>query len=274
MAIRKPHIAPDITLVVTTYNKPDYLEVVLRSILRQKLLPTEVIIADDGSTEETRELIDRYRLRFPVPLIHSWIPDEGFRLAKSRNMAIHRAKGDYIIFIDGDIAISRSFVRDHQLLREPGTFVNGGRARLTRAATERRMHTHDPRFSAFTPGLLRPLTLIRLPWWHYIAKGENGRRKIRGCNMAFWKSDLYAVNGFEENIVGWGSEDTELVARLFNLGIQRKNAKGMATCVHLWHPHPDNQTNTRTRNREFTYAVVREGRTRALLGLDQYATEE
>lgn len=83
-------IAKGVSLIVTTYNRPLFLELVLKSILRQKVMPAEVIIADDGSTIETEELINRYVKLFPVPLIHSWIPDKGFRLAKSRNMAIAR----------------------------------------------------------------------------------------------------------------------------------------------------------------------------------------
>ena len=98
---KKMRVADDTTLIITTYNKPVFLELVLKSVMRQRVLPCEVIVADDGSKEDTKALIERYQALFPVPLVHSWIPDEGFRLSMSRNVAIAKAKGDYIIIATG-----------------------------------------------------------------------------------------------------------------------------------------------------------------------------
>lgn len=263
-------IAPDISLIVTTYNRPVFLELVLKSIMDQKILPCEVIIADDGSGAETKKLIDLYKANFPVPLIHSWIPDEGFRLAKSRNVAIAKSKGDYIIIIDGDIIVSRHFVQDHLQARRHGYFINGSRARLSRFATEQRCITLDSHFTPFTIGLKRPLTMLRLPIMRHILKGAKGTRKIRGCHMSFWKSDLIAVNGFEEEIKGWGCEDTELVVRLYNNGIQRLNITGMAPCVHLYHPGDSNSSVTRKKNGEIEDEALSTNKKRARIGIDQY----
>ncbi len=145
----KQDAANDTTLIITTYNNPVFLEMVFKSVLSQQTMPGEVIVADDGSTAETRELIERYQKLFPVPLIHSWIPDEGFRLSMSRNVAIAKAKGDYIIFIDGDIVLVPSFVRDHVLARERDFFINGSRARLSEGATRKHCALHDCRFTVF-----------------------------------------------------------------------------------------------------------------------------
>lgn len=267
---RRLRIAKDTSLIVTTYNRPVFLELVLKSIMRQRVMPVEVIIADDGSSDETGELINRYVRVFPVPLIRSWIPNEGFRLAKSRNMAIARSKGDYIIAIDGDIVLSRNFVRDHILARKPGYFINGGRARLTESATKKRCETLNDKFSVFSRGLKRPLTMIRLPWLHNIVKGEDGTRKIRGCNMSFWRSDLIAVNGFEERIEGWGCEDTELAVRLFNNGVKRLNISGLASCVHLYHPGDKDSSVTRVENAKIEENSILKRKRRADLGIDQY----
>ena len=263
-------IAGDTTLVITTYNKPVFLEMVLKSVLEQVVLPCEVIIADDGSKSETRELIERYQAVFPVPLIHSWIPDEGFRLSMSRNVAIAKAKGDYIIIIDGDIVMRPSFVQDHILAREQGYFVNGSRARLSEKATQRHCTTLDAHISFLTPGVRRPLVLVRMPWLRYIAKGATGIDKIRGCNMSFWKSDLIAVNGFEERITGWGCEDTELVDRLYHYGVKRKNIKGLAPCVHLYHPQTAENKATHKANIGIREETERLRKIRADKGIDQY----
>lgn len=266
---KKQSISNDITLIVTTYNRSDYLELVLKSILRQSLLPLEVIVADDGSTHETRNVISRYSKLFPIELIHSWIPDKGFRLSKSRNKAISISKGSYIIIIDGDIVLTKSFVADHNLLREKGYFVNGCRARLSEMATNKRLTTKNIEFTITSAGLKRPLTLLRLPWLHKIKKGEMGVKKIRGCNMSFWKDDCIAINGFEEMIEGWGCEDTEFVIRLYNYGIRRKNAYGLAPCIHLYHKHGD-ISKSRTQNRVYEQSSMNEKRIVARVGINQY----
>ncbi|MDE5739744.1 MAG: glycosyltransferase family 2 protein [Bacteroidaceae bacterium] len=267
---KKLHVADDTTLIITTYNKPVFLELVLKSVMRQRVLPCEVIVADDGSKDETRMLIERYQAQFPVPLVHSWIPDEGFRLSKSRNVAIAKAKGDYIIMIDGDIVVGPSFVQDHVWAREEGCFINGSRARLTEKATRRHCERRDAHITAFTPGLKRPLVMVRMPWLHRVAKGASGIAKIRGCNMSFWKKDLVAVNGFEERFEGWGCEDTELADRLYHIGVRRKNIKGLAPCVHLYHPKAAENYKTHKENIAIREETERLRRTRAEKGLNQY----
>ena len=109
-----------------------------------------------------------------------------------------------------------------------------------------------------------------MPWLHHLAKGATGIDKIRGCNMSFWKSDLVAVNGFEERITGWGCEDTELVDRLFHIGIKRKNIKGLAPCVHLYHPKTQENHETHKANISIREETERLRKTRADKGLDQY----
>ena len=266
----KQNIANDTSLIITTYNRPVFLEMVFKSVLRQQTMPSEVIVADDGSTAETRELIEHYQTLFPVPLIHSWIPDEGFRLSMSRNVAIAKAKGDYIIVIDGDVVLGPSFVRDHVLARERGYFINGSRARLSKEATRKHCATLDARFTVFTPGLKRPMVMLRMPWLHHLIKGATGIDKIRGCNMSFWKSDLVAVNGYEERITGWGCEDTELVDRLYHIGVKRKNIKGLAPCVHLYHSQPAENNATHKVNIKIREETEHLRKTRTDKGLDQY----
>ena len=98
-----------ITLIVTTYNRPDALELVIAGCLDQTDRHFEIVIADDGSGEPTRELIQRMAHASPIPIVHAWQPDEGFRAAASRNGAIARARGEYLIFLDGDCVPQRHF---------------------------------------------------------------------------------------------------------------------------------------------------------------------
>jgi glycosyltransferase involved in cell wall biosynthesis len=231
----------NISLIVTTYEWPRALDLTLRSIARQTLMPREVVIADDGSGPQTAALVHRWRRVLPVPLLHVWQPHEGFRLARSRNAAIAKSRGEYILLVDGDMVLHPNFVEDHRSLARSGFFIQGARV-LTCEAMARRMleeHLLDVRF--FTRGIsrrhhtIRNATLSKL-----FSRVRTDQRYIRGCNQGYWRRDLARVNGFNERMVGWGREDNELAERLYNIGIVRKNVKFMALATHLYHPrrHP------------------------------------
>ena len=104
---------PKCSLVTPTYNWPEALELLLKSVLNQSVLPDEVIIADDGSKPDTKLLIDQYKKDFPIPLIHIWHEDKGNRKPRIMNKAIAKANYEYIIEIDGDIIMNRYFIQDH-----------------------------------------------------------------------------------------------------------------------------------------------------------------
>ena len=105
---------PVTSLIVATYNWPEALNLCLLSIKNQKVLPAEVIIADDGSGQQTRLLIEKFQSDFPVPLIHVWHEDLGFRKSIVLNMAIKKASGEYIVQVDGDVILDQNFINDHQ----------------------------------------------------------------------------------------------------------------------------------------------------------------
>lgn len=221
------------SLVITIYNAPRQLQLCLNSVLRQTVMPDEVIIADDGSRDDTRELIDHLRLQFTVPLRHVWHEDEGFRLAAIRNKAIAAATGDYIIQIDGDIILNRHFVEDHIRFAVPRTVVLGSRSKLSEEKTRQVLDSagdFEPGF--FMKGLERRDSAFRCP---LISPLFFGSRHTVGCNMAFWRSDLLAVNGYDEAFTGWGHEERDLVLRLQLTGIKKRKLKYAAIQYHLWH---------------------------------------
>ena len=260
--------AKDISVVVTTYNNPGFLELVLQALERQRVLPGEVIVADDGSGEETRLLIERHKKLIPVPLVHSWIPDEGFRVAKSRNIAVAKASGSYIILLDGDIVVTPDFVADHLRLMQPGRLVTGSRARLGEKATRRHVAEKNAHMTFWTRGLGRRFVMLHAPWLNGLFSHRDVLRRARSCHMAFFRDDFLAVNGFEEKFVGWGYEDSEFVQRLFNHGLHRWNAKLMASAVHLY--HKSSPTNRSEENMALLQQTINEHRKRAELGVDQY----
>lgn len=227
-----------IALVISTYNWPAALRRCLQSVKVQTRIPDEVIIADDGSTTATKELIDAFQPSFPCPLKHAWIPDEGFRLAMSRNNAIRNyCTSDYIIFIDQDIILDKNFIYDHERIAQKGYFVTGGRTKLLQPLTDHLLKGDPFHPSLFNKGIHRKLNMLHLPFLHFITRYMYCWKPLygRGANMAMWRADLEKINGFDEKIKGYGVEDIDIFNRLENCGIKKKYAQFCAIEYHLYH---------------------------------------
>jgi len=229
------------SLIIATYNWKEALELVLKSVLTQSKMPYEIIIADDGSKNDTKELIDRYRKIFKVPLIHVWHEDKGFRLSIIRNKAISKAQGNYIIQIDGDTILHKDFVKDHENFARKGQFISGSRVLLSEAYSKKIIENGNFKFNIFSKPVNNKHYHLRLP---FLAKklAKPSRevpfviRTVRGCNMSFWKKDLLEVNGYNEDMIGWGREDSEISARLIHLGLSKINLKFSGIQYHIYHP--------------------------------------
>jgi glycosyltransferase involved in cell wall biosynthesis len=225
-----------VTLVITTYNWPAALNLTLQSVARQSIAPAEVIVADDGSGPETQQVVTDWQERLKTPVVHMWQPDEGFRLSRSRNRAIAAARGDYVIIVDGDMVLHRHFIADHKRAARHGAFIQG--VRLLTGATTASGMLEQGRLDLgfFSPDIKRRRHTVRsLLLSRLVFRERAGQRAIRGCNQAYWKSDLLRVNGFNEAFEGWGREDNEIAARLYNAGIRRRNLKFQALAIHLNH---------------------------------------
>lgn len=227
-----------ISLIVSTYNWPAALRLCLESVRNQSCLPDEVIIADDGSNDETATLIQEEQKTFPCKLRHAWIPDKGFRLSMSRNNALRSyCTGDYVIFIDQDIILHKSFISDHKRIAQKGYFVCGGRAKLGAKISKDLLRGANIKIGLTTADVYRKLNIIHAPWLHFLTRYLYCWKRLygRGANMAMWMEDLQRVNGFDEDIVGYGSEDVDLFERLLNNGVKKKYAQFCAIEYHLWH---------------------------------------
>lgn len=236
------------TLMISTYNWPEALARVLESARRQTRVPDEIIVADDGSGEPTRKLIETFRRKMPCPLIHVWQEDLGFRKCMIWNEAIRHAKGDYIVQIDGDCMLDADFIADHLRFAKPGTFVCGSRTLLSRELTQALLA--DPRLeiSPFSRGVNNKVNALRirpLSKFFAVRYRANVPYISKGCNMAFWRKDLLAVNGYNETISGWGREDAEIEVRLMKLGIQRRSLKFGGVQYHLFHKELDRSRDAR-----------------------------
>lgn len=225
-----------VTLVISTYNWPKALELVFKSILNLRVLPNEIIIADDGSDERTKAAIEDFKQKIRIPTIHLWQEDLGFRKTIIMNRAISSASGNYIIQIDGDIILHPKFVADHIEEAQHGYYIKGSRSMLSPNLTNTIINTKNINISSLTPGVGSKINASYLPILSGLFKGNHFRsNNLRGCNFSFWKHDFIAVNGYNNELEGWGHEDIELAARLTNLGIRQRQLKLKAVCFHLHH---------------------------------------
>ncbi len=259
------------SLVFPTYNWPQALELVLLSAKRQSTLPNEVIIADDGSTQETTQLIEQFQKDFPVPLIHVRHEDNGNQKPAIMNKAIARAQYEYIIEVDGDIIMHKDFIADHLSMAQENTYLYGSRVNIQKEHLDQVFEQKIIDFNYFSKGIKKRNRTLRIPLIASNAKTERTRsKKLRGCNMSFWKKDFMAVNGFNENLVGWGIDDSELIQRMINNGVAGKRIKHKGLVYHLYHPEQDkSQVHL---NQKIEDEVTATGITRIEKGVDQYTT--
>lgn len=274
-----------VSLMVSTYNWKEALALVLQSAALQSRLPDEVIIADDGSREDTVALLHDVARTFPVPLRHVWQEDDGFRLARCRNRGIAAARGDYLIQLDGDMIMHRHFVADHLKLAQPGSFLQGGRIRTTDAETARLLAGGSPRFDWFVDAYFRKNGdrstyhfgrrhhVFRMPWLARLKSRASGHPM--GCNVSFWRKDLLRVNGYDERMVGYGSEDLELDERLRQAGLRRRQIKFAALALHLEHRtvSPPDPSDPALPNNQLLYASRDAKRIRSEHGIDVHLPE-
>ncbi|WGK64315.1 glycosyltransferase family 2 protein [Croceiramulus getboli] len=236
---------PEISVIISTYNAVDWLRKTLWGYAEQTTTAFELVIADDGSGPETKALIDSFREDFPIPIIHVWQEDEGFQKSRILNKAIQASSADYILMSDGDCIPKADFVQVHLERRERGYFLSGGYFKLpldiSKAITQediKRQRCFEVSWlkkqgmpssfknnklsaSGLKAQVLNAITPTRASW--------------NGHNASGWKSDILAVNGFDERMQ-YGGQDRELGERLENKGIKGKQIRYSAICVHLDHP--------------------------------------
>jgi glycosyltransferase involved in cell wall biosynthesis len=266
-----------ISVIVTTYNRPDALRAVLAGLLAQHDRAFEVLIADDGSRDDTRALVTTIARDSAVPVRHVWQEDKGFRAGAARNRAAAIARGDYVIFLDGDCVPRPDWITRHRALAERGWMVAGNRILLSEAFTRLVLASGTPihqwtdeqwraaakrgdinRTQPLKTHALGPLRKLAARRW----------QRVRTCNLGLWLKDLRSVNGFDEAFEGWGFEDSDLAVRLLNHGTRRKEGAYATGVLHLW--HRENDRRNEGRNWERLQQRIAQREVRAASGLDRY----
>ncbi len=249
-----------LSVIMTTYNRPDALNAVLLALMRQTTVSPdewEIIVADDGSAEPTRSVIQQFSKQGDVPVWHVWHPDNGFRAAEIRNRAAIRATGDYLVFLDGDCMPMPDFIAKHKAVAEPGKAVAGNRILLSKRYTSELLSSQNP----IKPCNWNPFQWTGARWQGKVNKSvgwlrldlEKWRdrkatdwRIFRSCNVGIWKKDFLKVDGFDAAFSGWGYEDSDLAVRLLRAGVTLRDGRFAVPVLHLW--HADNDRNRQAEN--------------------------
>lgn len=245
-----------ISVILSTYNRPKALQVVLEALGRQDDHNYEVVVADDGSGTETRDVVNAMATKWPQCNIqHVWHEKKGFRLARIRNLACKACTGEYLVFLDGDCVPPPDFVSRHRTLSEEGWAVYGQRILATQTYTasieERPNQVFTKNYWTFKNFLFlyiqhkvnRALPAMPLFGSEWRKCNPNSWHKIRGCNWAMWRKDYIAINGSDESFEGWGAEDKDVAIRLINNGVKIKSGLNASFVLHLWHPFASRHKN-------------------------------
>jgi len=236
-----------VSIIVSTYRWPEALGAVLRGLAAQSDCLFDVVVADDGSAAVTEEVIAGWRPVFDDRLVHAWQPDEGFRLARVRNLGAARARGSYLVFIDGDCIPRRHFVAAIRRGLISGWFLAASRLQLSERLSLRVMYDGVPVERWSTPTLLARARRDIEGWRHLTPRDRRRawrprlpdfapQRNSYGFCAGVSRTDFEAVNGYDGRFVGWGDEDVDLATRLRRLGLRCGYAGPRTALLHLWHP--------------------------------------
>lgn len=248
-----------ISILVSTYNHPQWLHKVLVGYQQQSYKDFEILIADDGSTNDTKEVVDYFKENSELDIQHLYQEDSGFRKCKILNEAITQAKYDYILISDGDCVPHKQFVAVHKQQQKKGYFLSGSYCKLplltSRAITDETIASGQ----CFDIAWLKRnefktskahLKLIQNPKYQKLMNLLTPATcNLKGANSSFWKSDALKINGFNEDMA-WGGEDREFGVRLKNIGVKPKHVRYNAICLHLYHDRPYKCKDTVSNNKK------------------------
>lgn len=244
-----------IGVVISTYNSPAWLEKVLWGYLYQTHPADEIVIADDGSRDDTRALIDSFRDRLPIN--HVWQPDEGFQKSRILNKALVVATADYLIFTDQDCIPRKDFIETHVKYAQKGYMLSGGYFKLPMDISKQITHDDIQSGRAFSyawlrkQGLKRSFKCTKLSTWKWFTVMMNhitpAGATWNGCNASGWRSDMLEINGYNEEMQ-YGGQDREFGLRLVNKGVKTKQIRYSAIALHLDHKRPYKTKETMEKN--------------------------
>ncbi|MCT7595241.1 glycosyltransferase [Aliarcobacter butzleri] len=240
---------PKCSIIISVYKDTDSLDLILKSLCNQTIIPDEIIISEDGNSIEMSDYVKVAKEKYKkLDINHLFQEDIGWRKNIALNKAIVASKYEYLIFIDGDCVPFDDFIENHLGQATKRIVLAGKRVELGENIT-REIRSKKLTVSKLTNNYwLYVIKLINDKTRHledilhisyksflspYIKKEVN---YIIGCNWSAFKEDILEINGFDETYtlpsVG---EDVDLGWRFRGLGIELKSCRYNANLVHLYH---------------------------------------
>tara|TARA_B100000427_G_scaffold319269_1_gene317304 strand:+ start:50 stop:862 length:813 start_codon:yes stop_codon:yes gene_type:complete len=267
---------PSISVIISTYNKPHFLEKVLTGYCFQTFKNFEIIIADDGSSSKTKEMIKKFERLISQKIYHVWHEDNGFRKCKILNKAIQKSSNEYLIFTDGDCIPDKKFVENHSRLSRKGCFLSGGHFPLNEKISNeiklddiKSQKCFSPKF-IFSKGQPFGKDFLKLTNNYLLSKALDiitlTRKTFNGNNSSAWREDIIFSNGFDERM-GYGSEDNELGFRLVNNNIKPIQVRNRIPLLHLFHERPYKSRQEMIRNKSFAKSTIEKKKIKTKFGI-------
>lgn len=232
-----------VSIIVSFYERLTHLKCCLDALSACADDFDEVVIADDGSSEATVKALTEIIPSYPFKIVHAWQPKNGFRLSAVRNNGIRHSSGDYLIFLDCDFAVLPDTIRCHRDNARAGRFLAGLCKYLPEDATQQLMEQgiSSPRLEKCYSGLPeRPITREHRKFFRYSILIRfhlaNSRKQRCSSHFSIHRKDMEAINGYDENFVGWGGEDEDISQRMVKAGFRGHSIIRDAKVLHLWHP--------------------------------------
>lgn len=235
-----------VTLIISVYKNMRFLKKVLDSLTIQHYKNFEVIVSEDGDFPEMKQFIDKYQVNYEFSILHLSQEDFGFRKNKALNKAIQKSSGELIVFIDDDCVLHPAYMQEYVKHFDENAVMFSKRTELDAKTTEQLLNSEQiipTKWRMLINKTSRIEDSIYLPFKP--TKFDKNPR-LMGCNMAFPKKILTAVNGFDEDFqtVGYG-EDTDIEWRVSKAGYKFINLKHKVIVFHLHHERNGREDNTK-----------------------------
>lgn len=231
---------PYLSVLISTYNKPEYLEMCIESYLRQSYDNFELVITDDGSDNRTAQLIHQFQNKTSIPIKHIWQEDQGFRLARVRNLGIVAAQGEYLLFTDQDCIADKDLLKEHIENAKNGQVIQGNRRLFSSKQTNKILNLSIEEIFELN---LKKLSKRHHLEYFFVFRLFRHFGALVDCNLSGFKKDFLSVNMYDESFSFWGGQDLDLGFRMKTKGYNLAFFKNRSFVYHLYHQSSRNLLN-------------------------------